>query len=211
MYRSAWLLLLVGAGCQHDITTPFPPGLEPLEDNPVELPDGAPAEQLTTESNDVGHISIWAKGFIFEPPATVWEASKNPDAMAATCSTDSHTVDVQNESPEYEFSFLLHYHVSEVVSVDWDDQWRQGSIQGSGADLELGMIKHQKVMGSSFINLSEGTIQVLATDDDHLTEVDFVEHLDAIGGGVGDVLSGVQHTYASMVAVSHGRPVPPCP
>ena len=75
----------------------------------------------------------------------------------------------------------------------------------------FGMIKHQKTMGSSFITLSEGTIQVLHTTDANVTELSFVEHLDAVSAGVADVLKGVQHNYDSIVAVSHGNPVPACP
>ena len=35
--KLAVALLAVVAGCQSNVSTPFPPGLEPLEDNPVTL------------------------------------------------------------------------------------------------------------------------------------------------------------------------------
>jgi hypothetical protein len=73
------------------------------------------------------------------------------------------------------------------------------------------MIKHQKVCGSSFIRLSEGTIELTPTADPNVSELAFVEHLNAVGGGVADVLKGTQHTYDSLVAVAHGNPIPPCP
>ncbi|HEY0254791.1 MAG TPA: hypothetical protein VGC41_24865, partial [Kofleriaceae bacterium] len=58
---------------------------------------------------------------------------------------------------------------------------------------------------------SEGTIEVLATDDPNVAELSFVEHLDSVGGGVDDVSTGVQHNYDSLVAVAHGNPIPGCP
>jgi hypothetical protein len=73
------------------------------------------------------------------------------------------------------------------------------------------MIKHQKIDGSSFIKLSEGTVELLPTDDPNVTELEFVEHLNAVGGSDGDVQKGVQHNYDSIVAVTHGGDVPPCP
>jgi hypothetical protein len=73
------------------------------------------------------------------------------------------------------------------------------------------MIKHQKVQGSDFISLSEGTIQVLATEDPAVSELAFVEHLDAVSASTGDVLQGVQHNYDALVASAHGTPIPPCP
>jgi hypothetical protein len=75
----------------------------------------------------------------------------------------------------------------------------------------LGMVKHQKTQGSDFIHRSEGTIQISATDDPNVTELAFVEHLDAVSGGISDVLKGTQHNYDALVALSHGNPIPACP
>jgi hypothetical protein len=73
------------------------------------------------------------------------------------------------------------------------------------------MIKHQKIQGSDLITLSEGSIQVLATSDPMISELSFVEHLDATQATAGDVVKGVTHNYDALVAVVHGQPIPPCP
>jgi hypothetical protein len=195
-------------GCQHDIATPFPPGLEPFEDNPV--PEQTPAEMLTEQSSDADYIHVWGRGYIFESPGMVWAATKTPTVMVASCSTDQQIITPDNDLT-YESSFLVHYIVNSVLTVEWDDQWRYGTIMGTPDAPTLGMIKHQKTEGSSFIRLSEGTIQILATDDPAITELSFVEHLDSIGAGVDDVLKGVRHNYESILAASHGQPSPPCP
>ena len=74
-----------------------------------------------------------------------------------------------------------------MLTVEWDDQWRFGVI-----DPTFDMLKHQKVDGSTFISRSEGTIELHTTDDPNVTELDIVEHLDAIGASTDDVLHGVQ-------------------
>ncbi len=193
-------------GCQDDIETPFPAGLEPFEDNKVPAMDDGPfVEGLRVMSSNTDQIRVYARGFVLVPIDDVWEASKDPEANVSTCSTSTHMIMVDNE-PQYEFSFLIHYIVNDILTVEWDDQWRFGRITP-----ELGMIKHQKVQGSDFISLSEGTIQVLATSDPGVSELAFVEHLDAIQATPADVVEGVQHNYDALVAVAHGNPVPACP
>jgi hypothetical protein len=191
------------AGCQHNVKTPFPPGLEPLEDNIAPYPPDMSSETLSAVTMDTNYSYVYARGYVQLDLATVWAAAQAPEPNVAICSTSSHTVDVDN-APQYEYSFLVHYTVNNVVTVQWDDQWR------FGFDV-FGMIKHQKTQGSSFINLSEGTIQVLATSDPDVTELDFVEHLDATQASSSDVLKGVQHNYASLVSVAHGGSVTGCP
>jgi hypothetical protein len=204
--RVAGVLLIGLAGCQDDITTPFPPGLEPLEDNLVaERPDGPFDEVLRTESRSNDYIRIHARGFVRVPFETLWQAAQASEPNVSECKTTSNSV-VANNEPQYDFSFLVHYYVDDILDVEWDDQWRFGQITDT-----FGMIRHQKVQGSDFITLSEGTIQVVATADPGISELAFVEHLDAVMAGPGDVLEGVQHNYDALVATAHGNPIPPCP
>ncbi len=203
-------VLALAAGCQHNVKTPFPPGLEPLEDDKAPALADLYSETLSAVTMDTNYSYVYGKGYVQVDPATVWAAAMSPDPNVAICSTSSHTVDIDND-PTYEYSFLVHYTVNNVVTVQWDDQWRFGVIDGTDAAPTFGMIKHQKTQGSSFITLSEGTIQVLATSDPNVTELDFVEHLEATSASSSDVLKGVQHNYASLVSVSHGGPVTACP
>ena len=131
-------------------------------------------------------------------------------AMVAVCSTDEQHI-TENTEAQYEYSFLVHYVVHNVLTVEWDDQWRYGVILGTPDDVQLGMIRHQKTQGSDFISLSEGSVQVLATPDPDVSELAFVEHLDAIQGGVTDVLKGMERNYEALVALVHDAPTPPCP
>lgn len=192
--------------CQSDVSTPFPVGLEPLEPNPIAAqPDGPFDETLRTQTSDQPYIHVYARGFVRVPHDVMWAAIKSPDPNVSTCKTDEQLVTVAN-APEYEFSFLVHYIVHDILTVEWDDQWRFGTI-----DDTFGTVKHQKTQGSDIVTLSEGTIDVNATSDPGVTELSFVEHLDAVSATVADVVQGVQHNYDALVAVAHGNPIPACP
>jgi hypothetical protein len=192
--------------CQDNIATPFPAGLEPFEDNALPAqPDGPFVETLRTATDDEDFIRVYGRGFVLMPPAELWAVAKHAEPNVSTCKTDEQQVTEANEA-QYEYSFLVHYVVHDILTVEWDDQWRFGIV-----DETLGMIRHQKVQGSDFIRLSEGTIQVLATADPNVSELAFVEHLDATAASTGDVIQGVQHNYDALVATAHGSPIPPCP
>jgi hypothetical protein len=204
--RHAVVLSLVLGACQDDIATPFPAGLEPFEDNLVAArPEGPFEEGLRTTSRSDEYIRVYARGFVAVPVETLWQAAQAPEPNVAACKTSSQSVTVGNEA-QYDYSFLVHYVVNDILTVEWDDQWRFGRITP-----ELGMIKHQKIQGSDFVELSEGSIQVLATADAGVSELAFVEHLDAVMAETSDVLTAVQHNYDALVAVAHGRPIPACP
>lgn len=205
------VLLGVLAGCQDNVSTPFPPGLEPFDDSdaPGELPEDR-IEQLQTRSTNKDMIRVYGRGFVLAPPRALWEASLIPEVMIARCNTSEQTVTFDAE-PMHALSFMVHYFVDDIVNVDWDDEWRGDIVIGTAEAPELVMIKHQKVQGSDFIYLSEGSVQLRATDDPGVTEVWFVEHLDAISGSEDDVRGGMQDNYDALVSVAHGGSIPPCP
>lgn len=200
-------ILLILAACQDDITTPFPAGLEPLEDNPVGAPTG---EAIVTKSMDTDYIHVYGRGLVFSAPAVMWELAQQPTAMVARCSTDQQTITPDND-PAYEASFLVHYVVHDILTVEWDDQWRYGVVEGTREAPVLGMVRHQKTQGSDFIDRSEGTVEIIATDDPEVTELAFVEHLDSIGGSSGDVERGMRDNYNRLLALAHGTPDTGCP
>jgi hypothetical protein len=208
--RIALALVLI-AGCQDNVKTPFPPGLEPLEDNIVPAQQGgAYTEMLRTKSTDNGYLRVYGRGYVLVAPGTLWLASKSPDPNIAKCSTTEQMV-TPGAEPQYEYSFVVHYVVRDVLTVEWDDNWRFGTVEGTPEAPTLAMTKHQKTQGSDLITLSEGTIMLDATDDPDVSELSFVEHLDAVGGGAGDVLKNMQHNYDSLVAAAHGTTLPACP
>lgn len=205
------VLAVALVGCQDNISTPFPPGLEPFADDAEnQTLDDTVVEALAVKSTDDPMIMVYGRGFLFASPAEAYVVTHDPEVMLAACSTTSHSVEPANE-PAYDLSFLVSYFVNDILNVEWDDQWRGDVVTGTLEAPELVMIKHQKIEGSDFISLSEGTVQLLATDDPAITEVRFVEHLDALMASEGDVIAGMQSNFDRMLAVVHGNPIPSCP
>ena len=198
------------AGCQGSVATPFPPGVEPFADG--EVPGELPApqgEQLQTSTSNESMIRAYGRGLVLAAPDVLWSAAKVPEAMVSRCQTTRRTFTRDNE-PEHELSFLVHYVVDDILTVEWDDQWRGDVVTGTSEAPELAMVKHQKIEGSDFIYLSEGTILIRATDDPATTELWFVEHLRAISGSADDVLGSMRDNYDALVALAHGQLIPPC-
>lgn len=202
---------IVAAACQDNVSTHFPPGLEPLEDNAAPVPPGGPAsEELMLVSSDGEHKWVHGRGFIQVAPVLVWAATKDPEHVVADCDTSRHLATVGVE-PEYEFGFQMHYEVDDIVNVAWDELWRYGTIEGVVEAPELAIIRYQKVYGSDFISNLEGSVIVLATDVPDRTELEFIEHLTALGGNVDNMKRSMQHRFDTLSAVVHGRDIPACP
>src|SRR5262249_57411091 len=132
---------------------------------------------------------------------------KEAAVVASRRQTDSwsYTLD---ETPLYEYSFTIHYEVDEILTVEWDEEWRYGTIQGTPENPQLAIIRWQKVFGSSFISLIEGEISVAPAENGQ-TEVDFVEHVDALQADQNNIRITIQDEFAALVARSHGQPLPP--
>lgn len=204
---AAGALVLCG-GCFGNTTTDFPEGLEPLEDNLVPARDTAGIEFV--DGDNGSYAWVHARARLEATPADVWAAAKDPDVMVAVCSTDAHEIAPDAEAG-YELSFQVSYQVDEIIDVAWDELWRYGTIEGVPEMPTFGMIRYQKVYGSELISTLEGSIQVHATDDPGITEIEMIEHLAAAGGTREDMRATMQHRHDSLAAVTAGGALPPCP
>jgi hypothetical protein len=207
---AACCALLFAAGCQDDVTTEFPAGLEPLEENAAPEPAGGPSsEELSMVSSDGEHKWVHGRGYIQAPPMDVWAATKDPEHVAG-CDTTSHSAMVGVE-PDYEYGFQMHYYVDDILDVEWDELWRYGTIEGVADAPIFTIVRYQKVFGSDFITTLEGSAIIRATDVPGRTEVELIEHLTAVGGSVDNMKHSTQHRYDTLLAVVHGRDIPACP
>jgi hypothetical protein len=198
------------AGCFGNSTTEFPPGLEPLEDSTAPHASGEVLEQVDGRSADDEHWFVHGRGTVLAPTGAVWQVLKDPGRMSAACAVDGVSWTFGLE-PQYEYGFQLEYFKDEVIDVRWNEWWRYGTIRGEPAAPEYAIVRYQKVYGSDFIELIEGSIVVVPGADPDTTELQFVEHLDAIAGGVADMRASMLRRYTVVVAAAHGMPDPPCP
>ncbi|MEZ4366488.1 MAG: hypothetical protein R2939_09410 [Kofleriaceae bacterium] len=212
----AWAGATLLAGCFGNTTTEFPPGLEPLEDNTAPRQQGgSPQEQLTmVEGRDsdpeLDFIFVHGRGYVAADPGLVWALTKDGEMLSSSCRIDSWTV-TEDTVPEYEYSFTVRNFVDDIVNVEWDEEWRFGTILGTPEAPAQAMVRYQKVWGSEFIYRIEGSIQVLATDEAGVTELQFIEHLAALSGGASDMRQSMQRRFDSILALAHGGTPPACP
>jgi len=199
------------AGCFGNEVSPFPPGLEPFEENTAPRPAAVPGEDfpetLVLASGETdAYVWAHARGFVQAPTEKVWAAMRDPAVMLDLRNTDEQSFDVDVE-PEYDFSYMLHYTVHEFVTVEWDELWRLGAIEGELLAPSFGLARYQKVWGTQFISLLEGSVIVLEVDE-QTSEVQFVEHTKAVSTGTGTVEGSMRDRFAAIVAAAHGEPPP---
>lgn len=203
----ASLLLLFG--CFDDIKSEFEPGLDELETNEAPKPGGV-GNLSIVDGEEADYLWVHGRGVIAATPAEVWAATKVPDRLINKCQSDGQQVQTGVEE-DYEFSFKVHYTVESFVTVEWDELWRYGTPGSEPEAPRIGVIRYQKVFGSDAITLLEGQIRVVQTGDPNRTEVQFVEHLDAIGGGIEAMTEQMQQRFAELEAAVDDASGPSCP
>lgn len=180
--------------CFGNEATEFPPGLEPLEENlaPVPLGDGS----LEVVSGEDDGAWVHARGHLAAAPALVWAALKEPENVVNTWATDSQSLELDVE-PEYEHSFLVSYTVESLITVDWDEMWRYGTVDGVPEAPKLAIARHQKVFGSTFIRSLEGSFIVVALDDSE-SEIQMIQRVDAAQVDAGDIITTFETIFANL-------------
>ncbi len=222
--RAFWglplVVLVAHAGCFGSGSTEFPEGLEPLEANTAPAPQGGTPDEALAMIDGEGHndevdedyVFVHGRGALHATPGEVWAAVKDGDLLSASCRLDSWSVTPDIDAA-YEYSFRVHNLVDDVVTVEWEEEWRFGTVEGTPAAPDLAMVRYQKTYGRDFIYLIEGSIQVLpsAGGDPAITEIEFIEHLAALGGSITDIRNSMQRRFDLLAAVIHGEPEPACP
>jgi hypothetical protein len=194
-------------------STPFPPGLEPIGENTAPLPTGSAAdpfpEALEIVHGEVdGVIFVHARGYIHASPSKVWAGLMDPDVVANHRDVDAVTATFDVE-PEYDFSMILSYTVERVITIEWDETWRYGVIEGAEDAVELAVIASQKTQGTTFIALLEGSMYVSAIDgDDQIAEYGFMQNLDTIMTESADQAQYPADVHENIKAHVNGLPIP---
>jgi hypothetical protein len=213
---SAVAALLASAtlgGCFGNSTTEFPAGLEPLEDNAAPTQQGgAFSETLTMQIEPfTTYNSVHGRGYLLVAPTIAWARSKNPDVMEQGCAVTRHMATVGVE-PAYEYGFKEHYEVDNIITVAWDELWRFGTIEGTPEAPTRAMVRYQKVAGTDFIKILEGSVQYYGVPDQpDVTMVEYIEHVNARSSGTSDTMASMQERFDATVAAVHDAPPPACP
>jgi hypothetical protein len=193
-----WLVLamaLTTSACIGNRGLDFPEGLEPLEDN---LADDPALGQLTTASGKDRPSWGHGRALYAAPSDELWQIFKDPATVTNTWTTDEQSVEL-DVNPAYDYSFLIHYTVDDILTVEWDEEYRFGIIDGDESAPAFGMIRYQMVYGSEFIDIIEGSYEIVRIDDAR-TEVLMVQHVQALSGGKDDIVDSFEHVHANILA-----------
>jgi hypothetical protein len=197
------LALVASAACNK--TTDYPAGLEPLEANTAPDPPGI--DQLAVVPGDTADYAFaHGRGWISAPAGAVWAAVHDPDVIASWRQTDRYHATPMPD-PAYELRFGLHYEVDDIITVSWDEDWRYGTIIGTPEAPELALARYQKTYGTVYIDLIEGSIQVVPIDA-ATTELEMIEHVAAEQGGSAEITTTLTDRFASVLARVRGLPLP---
>ncbi len=207
----AVLILAFGASCFGNELTEFPPGLEPVAENTASLPVGTSEdpypERLEQVHGDGGDFLFsHSRGYVHASAEAVLNALRDPEVVSDRRSTTSHTVMFGLE-PDYDFSMKLSYIVEDVITVEWDEDWRYGILEGSAESPKFGAIAFQKVFGTSFINRLEGSMYFDRIED-NVVEVGFVEQLSASRTESDKIASYQRDVFNNILASVRGNPLP---
>jgi hypothetical protein len=207
----ATAIVSIVSGCFGNEATPFPPGLEPLEEVTVEAPaptDGdTHPEVLAMASGELGQYDwVQARAWVKAPIEDVYAAIRTVEVVVDHRAIDRWSVEHDTE-PEYAHSFTIHNEIDEVITVEFDAAWRFGVVEGTEEAPDLVAATWQKVYGTTFIDILRGSLLLHRVTDD-VTELEVVHHVRAASRGPEPLESYLRDMYANLVEVSHGRSVP---
>jgi len=212
---------LVGAaatpGCFDNVTTEFPPGLEPFEPNAALAPAPVGSDPCP-ETITFARLPDWrratnvhARACIHAPIVVVWDAIRNPQTGRDPSS--SHPPFMLLPEPiesECDGLYETQVHVDDIVDVDFRLCWRHEVIEGTDEEPLVTATRWQKVWGTSVITTLEGSLVSRPhPDDPEITELEYQYHLDAAIDGPERIEAYLASIYARTRDDAHGIPLLP--
>lgn len=209
--HAKWILagVLLAAGCDGARVDPFPPGVEPLEDNEADFPAPTADEPFPEEVRTVGGVEgrynySHARGYVHASVDELWALwAEDPRVIADRRNTSEQTVTFDVEEG-YELSYAIRYVVHDLVTVEWTETSRGGFITD-----EVGgfIVRYQKTEGSTFLRLIEGSFIVRPVADG-VCSFEAVHHQDAVGTDAEGARQVHRDQFQSLVAAARGEPLP---
>lgn len=202
-----WPLPLVLCACFGSGETPFDPGVEPLDEMAVEAPADLAETFNFVHGDDDGTLWGHLRGHVHADVPTVWDAFKNDTVVVNRRRVASWETRLDVE-PEYDFSMALDQVVEDTITIEYTIVWRHGAAGGTDVAPEKVSMRWQKTSGSNLIDILQGSVVLLPTDDPAITEVQMVEQLKAPLTSVDDIEGLLVDVFNDVVAHAHGRELP---
>lgn len=154
--------------------------------------------------------SVHARAFIKRPIAAVWAAARDPQTGRDPTASQGFGVRAYNTDPTFAFTYRTHVTVNAVITLMWDVDWRHGVVDGTIEAPRVTAARWQKTMGSSEIELIEGSLMLRAVDGQpDVTEVLYQYHLKAPFSSNETIVDYLTVIFGRLKDKAHGRTLVP--
>jgi hypothetical protein len=186
----------------------FPAGLEPLETSTAPAPEGEGYPEELSLVNGESDDYIWAhgRGYLQTTVGEVWNALQIEEVLVNRRAVDEWTF-ASDVDPDFDASFRVHNVVHDVVTVEFDVDWRMGSEQEGEETHETLGVRFAKTEGTVFITLMEGSIVAWPVEDG-VVELELVWHLRAAQEEVSQMTNFMEDLFGEVRATVHGEALP---
>jgi hypothetical protein len=210
------------ATCGGSTTTMFPAGLQPWEmtnQAPAPTPVGTDMfpESITfvdlmwmDPTTMVNTNSVHARAFVHMPITAVWVAARDPQTGRDPTQSQGFSVLAWADDPTYEWSYRTHVIVNNLVTLEWDVEWRHGVVSGTDAAPTVTATRWQKTNGDSRIQVIEGSLVLRTVDGQpNVTAVEYQYHLAAPFSDHNTIHDYLTVIYGRLRDRAHGTPLNP--
>jgi hypothetical protein len=203
------ILLLTLACTGDDEPLVFPAGLAALATNTAPLPDDESETFHTVSGEEYEYDWVHGQGYIHASLADVWLAFQDLEVVVDRAAV--HEYDFTGESDAaFDVSFQVHNLIYDLVTVEYERDWRESVVAGTIDAPEVVGIRFEKLEtteGLDVIPLMVGSVILTETDDGN-THLDIVEEMIALQRGPEPILQYIEDLYDDARAFSKGETLP---
>jgi hypothetical protein len=132
---------------------------------------------------------------------------REPGVVTDRRRVSEYTV-TRNTEAQYPVSFRVHNVVHDIITLEFDVDWRLGLNEAASPRVALG--RYQKTNGTTFITLLAGSVQARQIEA-NVTELELVRRIKSSGSGAVDAEQYLRDYYASLLARVRGQALPTYP
>ena len=204
------VLSIVACLSSEQISKEFPIILDPLEDIRVGLPEGNgyPEEVVVLSEDTDEYAWVHARGYLHVSVEEAWTAVRNDLVYVNQRTVDAYTV-TEIDSEDYDYIAVVENEVQDIVPVAFTNEWRHVGNLNDKSEVSDVVIRWQKVEGTEFIQLMEGSVEILPVEgEDSVVEIRIIEHLKATLDQEANAVEFVTDMAERWRLVANGEPIP---
>ena len=188
----------------------FPKILEPLEEIRVEPPEGEgyPEEVVVLSEDGAEYAWAHARGYLHLSIEDAWTALRNDSVYVNQRDVTNYTV-TEMDSDTYDYIFQVENEVQDILPVEFTNEWRHVGHQNEKDETVDVVVRWQKIEGTDFIQLLEGSVEILPIDgEESIVEIRIIEHLKATLDQESNAAEFVTDMAERWRLVGHGEAIP---